>query len=104
MVAGLTTWFGVLPPTVTVTVSIDCLPLAAVTTSSPHCVLVAPGAYCACCCRAQFGMLLGTVTVICVSLQPVMRACMGFPVLSAPMVTLAPFVQAPLTGEQLPKP
>src|ERR1700686_694620 len=39
------TCFGVLPPIVTVTVSIDCLPLAAVMTSCPHCVDVAPGAY-----------------------------------------------------------
>src|SRR5258708_1734329 len=41
------TWVGALPPMVTVTESTDCLPLAAVITSSPHCALEPP--YCACC-------------------------------------------------------
>ena len=42
---------GVLPPMVTVTVSIDCLPLPAVMTSSPHCAVVTRKwpPYCACC-------------------------------------------------------
>src|SRR6267143_961364 len=41
------TWVGVLPPMVTVTVSIDCLPLAAVMTSSPQRACEPPN--CACC-------------------------------------------------------
>ena len=36
------TWVGTLPPIVTVTVSIDCLPLPAVMTSSPHCAVDPP--------------------------------------------------------------
>src|SRR3954451_21914802 len=56
---------GLVPPTVTVTASIDCLPFAAVMTNSPHSALVVPdGVYCACCCRAHVGMLFGTVTLI----------------------------------------
>src|ERR1700682_333128 len=47
--AAATTWGGAVPPMVTVTASIDCLPLAAVMTSSPHCAVDAPGAYSACC-------------------------------------------------------
>src|SRR6266404_908923 len=41
---------------VTVTVSIDCLPLAAVITSSPHCAgaLGAGPPYCCCCWTGQF--------------------------------------------------
>ena len=39
----LLTWVGALPRTVTVTESIDCLPLPAVMTSSPHAV-TCPGA------------------------------------------------------------
>src|ERR1700739_3574552 len=56
MVPEERTCVGALPPTVTVTVSTDCLPLPAVMTSSPH--STGPGvlpagalwvAYCACC-------------------------------------------------------
>src|SRR5579864_4920409 len=73
------TWVGVLPPMVTVTVSTDCLPLPAVTSSCPHWALEPP--YCACCCIAQLGTPDGTVTRICVSDQLSMVA--GLP----PMVT-----------------
>ena len=59
--AGVT-WMGALPPMVTVTVSIDCLPLPAVMTSWPHCAVEPP--YCFCCCMAQLGTPVGTVTVI----------------------------------------
>ena len=58
------TWVGVLPPIVTVTVSTDCLPFAAVITSSAHC---AGGALR--CWTAQAGTPLGTVPRISVSLQ-----------------------------------
>src|SRR5579864_9068241 len=61
------TWVGALPPMVTVTVSIDCLPLPAVITNSPHCAAEPP--YCACCCTAQAGTFEGTVPVIFVSVQ-----------------------------------
>ncbi len=71
MLADAATWVGALPPTVTVTVSMDCLPLAAVMTNWPHCVEVVPvGLYCACCCmRAIRHAAVGTVPVIVVSLQ-----------------------------------
>ena len=66
---------GFLPPTVTVTASTDCLPLAAVITNSPHRVDW-PGApwvlglpYCTCCWMTHAGTLPGTVTTIWVSLQ-----------------------------------
>ena len=84
------TYFGWLPPTVTVTESTDCLPLAAVMSNCPQYVLPAlplkPLYYC-CCCIAHNGMPLapptdGTVTVICESLQPV--TCAAAP----PMVTV----------------
>src|ERR1700688_3641312 len=76
------TWVGALPPIVTVTVSTDCLPLPAVIRISPHFVLVAPGAYCACCCKPQSATPEGTVTTIWLSLQLVMGA------VTPPMVTL----------------
>src|SRR5438309_1104018 len=62
MLAVGATCVGGLPPIVTVTVSIDCLPLAAVITSSPHCAVEPP--YCVCCCTAQFGTPEGTVPVM----------------------------------------
>src|SRR6266436_6082423 len=71
--------FGGLPPIVTVTVSIDCLAfdgwpaaavLAVVMTSSPHFAAVVPaGVYCACCCTAQFGRLVGALPVMVESLH-----------------------------------
>src|SRR6267378_2482537 len=36
------TWTGALPPIVTVMVSIDCWPLPAVITNSPHCAVDTP--------------------------------------------------------------
>src|SRR4030088_2179720 len=55
---------------VTVTVSIDCLPLAAVITSWPHCAVVAPEpAYCDCCCTGQLGTPVGTLPVMRRSFQ-----------------------------------
>src|SRR5579864_1399636 len=82
--------FGALPPTVTVTASIDCLPLPAVMSNWPQYVLPAAPLkplYCCCCCTAHNGIPLeppvdGTVTVICVSLQPVTVAA------APPIVTL----------------
>src|SRR4029077_19353521 len=84
------TYFGALPPTVTVTASTDCLPLPAVMSSSPQYVWPAGPArwlYCCSCWIAHNGMPLapptdGTVTVICVSLQFVTLAA------TPPMVTL----------------
>jgi hypothetical protein len=61
---------GLLPSMVTVMASIDCLPLAAVITSSPHFEAGAPR-----CCTLQAGTpVVFTVPVICVSLHvtPVM--------------------------------
>src|SRR6516165_1169900 len=58
---------GCLPPIVTVTVSTDWLPLAAVITSSPHCAAEPP--YTACCCTVQSGTPAGTVPVIEVLVQ-----------------------------------
>src|SRR5579871_1374064 len=47
---ALETRVGVFPPTVTVTVSMDCLPLPAVMINSPQSAVVVPaGLYCACC-------------------------------------------------------
>ena len=74
------TCVGCLPPTVTVTASIDCLPLPAVTTSSPQCAGEPP--YWACCCRVHSGTLAGTLTWIWLSDQDVMVA------VAPPMVTL----------------
>ena len=97
------TWVGALPPTVTVTESIDCWPLPAVTTSSPHCAVLPP--YCACCCTAQAGTGVGlqvayavvqvvvrpgTVTVICASFQ---LCTIAF---TPPMVTLETVLQVAL--------
>src|ERR1700676_3583188 len=60
-------WVGALPPTVTVTVSMDCFPLAAVITNSPHCAVEPP--YCACCVIEQLDKPEGTLTLIWVSDQ-----------------------------------
>src|SRR6266478_4076415 len=68
---------GGLPPMVTVTESIDCWPLAAVMTSSPH---LAAG--CPCCCLAHRGTLRGTVQVMERSPLPHVAA-------TPPIVTLA---------------
>ena len=67
------------PPTVTVTVSIDCLPSALVMTSSPQRTLRPWPRW-----TAHRGTVVGTVTTICVSLQLLMAA--GCP----PIVTVAP--------------
>ena len=56
---GGQTWVGALPPMVTVTASIDCLPLPAVMTSSPHRAAAAEPPYCACCCMAHDGTSAG---------------------------------------------
>ncbi len=59
------TCVGALPPIVTVMVSTDCLPLAAVITSWPHCMAEPP--YCACCVTGQVdwaAVRAGTVPVI----------------------------------------
>src|SRR5579864_1243882 len=90
------TWTGFLPPMVTVTVSIDCLPLPAVMTNSPHCAAKPP--YCACCCTAQAGTFEGTSPVIVPSFQVTLVKA------SPPTVT---FGQAPVVGHVLgwlPKP
>src|SRR6516225_7519309 len=88
IVAEAATWVGGLPPTVTVTVSIDCLPLPAVITSSPHWAAEPP--YCTCCWMVQAGTPAGTVAIIELSPQLVMAA--GTP----PMVTLETAVQVEL--------
>ena len=54
------TGVGFLPPMVTVTVSTDGLPLAAVMTSSPQLCGDAPLLNRACCCTAQYGTPPGT--------------------------------------------
>jgi hypothetical protein len=64
---------------VTVTVSIDCLPLPVVMTNWPHCAIFPP--YCAYCCIVQFGTPLGASTVMDVSLQVSIAAA------TPPMVT-----------------
>src|SRR4029077_15591108 len=98
------TWVGAFPPTVTVTVSIDCWPAAVVMTSSPHWVDVVPeGAYCACCCTAQFGNPLGTIPVIVASDHDTpVRAC------AKPSAPTRATEHGPMplvvTVEQLPKP
>src|SRR5580692_3408395 len=110
------TCVGALPPMITVTESIDCLLLPAVTTSSPQYAKLRPAGgfdfaglpkepptlpgppYCTCCCTAHGCTWLaavpvaGTVTVIDVSDQLVIAA--GTP----PMVTAETAVQAPLTA------
>src|SRR5207245_9113136 len=58
------TWVGALPPTVTVTVSIDCLPLAAVMTNSPQRAAVVGAPYSTRCCTGHTGTLPGTCAVI----------------------------------------
>src|SRR5579862_9099647 len=81
------TCVGDLPPMVTVTVSIDCWPFAAVICSWPHCAVEPP--YCACCCTAQLGTPGGTVTVIEVSLQAVTGALIP-PIVTLPLPWAAP--------------
>src|ERR1700719_4277997 len=62
------TWVGALPPIVTVTASIDCLPLDAVTISSPHFAGVVGPRYMVCCWIAHSGTpARGPPTTICVS-------------------------------------
>src|SRR5258705_4056007 len=68
MLAVAATCVGALPPLVTGMPSVDCLPLLAVTTSSPHSALEPP--YCTCCCTlhaATCGPVVGRGTTICVS-------------------------------------
>src|SRR5215472_1943982 len=96
---------GCFPPRVTVTASMDCLPLPAVITNSPHLArpptVVGPP-YWTCCCTRHVGTLAGTVAVIVVSLQLVMVA------LAPPMVTRESVLQValPAVGEvhRVPKP
>src|SRR4029077_5171708 len=100
---------GCLPPTVTVTASTDCLPLPAVITSSPQRagVVVEPGPgppNWTCCWMVHSGTGIvperpGTVTVMVVSLQPVMVA--GLP----PIVTFDTAGQVALTAvHRVPNP
>src|ERR1700739_2615687 len=91
MVALAATCFGSVPPTVTVTVSIERLPVAPprVTTSSPQRARGLAGVpsgppYCGCCCNGQTGTFAGTVTVIAVSVHDVTGA------FTPPMVTDPP--------------
>ncbi len=91
--AGVTT-VGVLPPTVTVTVSIVFLPLATVISSWPHCAAGWPR-----CWTAQAGTPLGTVPVIVVSLH--------VPTLTIATPPTVTFGQFPVAGQVLgrgPKP
>src|SRR6202035_2110016 len=88
-------WVGTLPPIVTVTVSIDWIPVppavagAVVISSWPHCAVEPP--YEACCCTGQFGTPLGTATWIDVSLQPVpVRAAVTPPIVTVPAVAPKP--------------
>src|SRR5215469_3463049 len=74
------TCVGILPPTVTVTLSMDCLPLVAVITISPHSAGDPP--YCACCWMLQAGTLAGTAATICESLHEFIAA------VTPPMVTV----------------
>src|SRR5437868_5055760 len=87
---------------VTVTASTDSLPFPAVITSSPHWAAPAPLLYCACCCKANAGTPLGTVTTIWLSLQLLIGALMP------PIVTVDSVLQValPVLGEvhRLPKP
>src|ERR1700739_3804208 len=80
---------GALPPTVTVTVSMDCLPLAAVITSSPQSAWLVPAGTLLCCC-AHAGTVSGTVPVMVVSLQ------LTFVSAAPPTVTLG---QLPVAGQ-----
>src|SRR5437868_13124817 len=91
---------GFLPPTVTVMASMDCLPLAAVITSSPHRAGVVPAGTFSCWIvqdETDAG-IADTVPVIVVSLHETL--VMATP----PMVTLG---QLPLVGQvdgRAPKP
>src|SRR5215468_4899709 len=94
---------GFLPPTVTVTVSTDILPLPASITSSPHFAVVAVvPAYCTCCCTAQFGKPLGTLPVICKSPQFTPVSAWATPSLPTSATEQGPVPEA-LTLEQVPK-
>src|SRR5437879_12938854 len=76
VVFGPGTKVGVFPPTVTVMASMDCLPLAALTTSSPHFGPLG-------CATLHKGTVGGTVQVIWRS-PPLQVAA------TPPMVTVAP--------------
>src|SRR5690349_16529079 len=91
MVSVLCSTYGFLPPTVTVTVSIDDWPLPALMANSPH--WAGEPLYRACCGTAQGGMPPGTVTVSEVSVQVVIGA--GTP----PIVTLDVVLQVALLGD-----
>src|SRR5690242_5968338 len=67
---------GALPPIVTVTVSIDFVPLLVVMMSSPHCAVGCPV-----CCKLQFGTPVGTVTLM----LPSVHDCIG--AFTRPIVT-----------------
>src|ERR1700730_9778846 len=95
MVPEAGTCVGAFPPTVTVTVSIDCLPFPAVIINSPH--WAGEPWYIVCCCIPQAGIGRdgvppGTVTMICESVQLVTAA--GIP----PMVTLVAVLQVALAA------
>src|SRR5579864_2712607 len=83
MEALAATCVGALPPIVTVTVSIDLLPFAALMNNWPH--SANDPWYCACCCTAQAGTPPGTVRTMVVSFQVVMLAA---GTLTPPMVTV----------------
>src|SRR2546430_2650985 len=101
------TWVGPLPPIVTVTASIDCLPLPDVITSWPH--LAGVGGvpvggfgfgppYWNCCWIGQFipagdSTAVGTEAVIVVSFQPVTVSRRATP--SAPTRATVPPVPKP---------
>ena len=94
------TWNGALPPIVTVTASIDCLPLPDVITSWPHLAgaVVAGPPYCTCCWIGQFipaGDSTAGVTwaVMVVSVQPVTARVRATP--SAPTRATVPPVPKP---------
>ena len=94
------TWVGALPPIVTVTVSIDCLPPAAVITSWPHLAgaVVAGPPYCTCCwigqfIPAEFSAAGVTWAVMVVSVQPVTGSVCATP--SAPIRARVPLEPKP---------
>src|SRR6266446_7821190 len=66
MVCPAATRVGVLPPIVTVTESIECLPLVATMTNSPQRASCGAGDRC---CMGHSGTLACTVPVIVVSVQ-----------------------------------
>src|SRR5580700_6113695 len=90
MEAFAATCVGALPPIVTVTVSIDLLPFAALMNNWPH--SANDPWYCACCCTAQAGTPPGTVRTMVVSFQVVMLAAgtLTPPMLTDPLVLPKP--------------